>query len=55
LGEAADLERPHDVGDGLHQRPDAREYEQRVGALDEEVAAGPEGQHDHQDAADQAD
>src|SRR4051794_8481486 len=48
--QAAHRERPHDVADPVHQRPDPGEDEQRVRLVDEELAARVEGQNDHQRA-----
>jgi uncharacterized RDD family membrane protein YckC len=53
LVQAPHSERADDVADPVHERPDAGEDEQRVGLLDEELAARPVRQDDHQDAADQ--
>src|SRR5215211_551240 len=51
----ANRERADDVGDRVHQGPDAREHEKQVGLVDEELPAGPERQHDHQQPRDQPD
>src|SRR3954454_1685841 len=54
LVQPADLEGAHDVGDAVHERPDAGEDEQQVGLVDEELTAGPEREDHHEDAGDQA-
>src|SRR4051794_31324215 len=54
LVEAAHLERPHDVGDALHQRPDPGKHDQRVRLVDEELTARVEGHDRHQDPGGQA-
>ncbi len=53
LAELLDLERADQVDEPLHQRPDPGEDEQQVLLLDEELAAGPEGEDDHQEPGDQ--
>jgi hypothetical protein len=42
IRERTDLEGAHDLGDALHERPDAREHQQRERALEEELTAGGE-------------
>src|SRR4051794_51204 len=54
VAHAAHREGARDVGQALHERPDAGEDDQRVGLVDEELAAGPEGEHEHEHAADEA-
>src|SRR6188472_3312743 len=51
----AHLEGPDDVYESLRQRPYAREDQQHVSLLDEELPARPERRDEHDHAADQAD
>src|SRR5215218_1228131 len=54
LADLLDLERPDDVDEPVHQRPDPREDQQHVLLLDEELAAGPKREDHHQDPGGQA-
>ena len=53
IPQAADTEGVDDVEHAVHERPDAREHEQRVALLDEELAARPERHRQHQDSGDE--
>src|SRR5215217_5709029 len=52
--ETAHGERTHDVAHAFHECPHAGEHEQRVRLLDEELAADPERNDEHQDPSNEA-